>query len=322
MPVATWPMGLESQTPVHPPLAEVERVGCSGFGHEGSSCYNGCVVGRCPQRRCLLLAALALCACPGDSGAHRDHGVDTPWTLPPDGLPDGPVVFVELEPQPPNPRKVQVVYIVPSDRVEQAPFVAALDGAARHVQLWLRDQLGQSRTVTLASPSVRALRSTRSSAWFSTNSNAETPELRFAANLRAQAKELAAAQGDDPDTVWLVYVDALSGCGQIGSTVWGHLVVYDSNDLHGIAGRPSSPKCPGASEPTLPPCRWVGGMALWLSFALGVPQCAAPCPADALMGNGFYSYPDARLLDSDKQILTSSPFISPVKLPVQIPSCN
>jgi hypothetical protein len=234
---------------------------------------------------------------------------------------------VEPGPLPPSAHQVRVLYLIPADQGREPAFEAGLEQSARHVQVWLRDQLGENLSVSFPSPAVTSHTSTRSASWFASNPVPGVGvEGWFVANARAEA-ELAGARSDDPKTVWLVYLDAHQACKQNGSTASGHLAVYSANDLHGMAGQPTTPVCPGDKPQSLSVCRWFGGMVYWLVFSLGVPQPAAclnqqpDCPSDTLMWAGLHSYPKTSLLESDKKILRKSPFISPVVLWVKLPPC-
>ncbi len=222
---------------------------------------------------------------------------------------------------------MRVLYLVPADKAHQQAYQNGLEASALHVQVWLRDQLGDHRSVTFASPAVVSKSSTRSSAWFAANAvSGIAQDGWFIANAREEAKR-AGARDDDPETVWLVYLDANPACGQNGSTVSGHLAVYGANDLHGMAGQPTTPTCSGEKPQSPSVCRWYGGMVYWLVFSLGVPQPAAcvnkqpDCPASTLMWAGLHSYPKTSLLESDKAILRKSPFVAPIVLYVNLPPC-
>lgn len=234
---------------------------------------------------------------------------------------------VELGSAPTNPYQVRVLYLIPADKVHQAVYEKGLEQSARHVQVWLRDQLGGNLSVTFATPAVKSYASTKASSWFASNPvSGVAVDGWFIANATEEAKR-AGASTDDPKTVWLVYLDADAGCKQNGSTANGHLAVYAGNDLRGMAGQPTTPLCPGDKPQSLSVCRWFGGMVYWLVFSLGVPQPAAclnqlpSCPSSTLMWAGLWSYPKTSLLESDKQILRKSPFLSPVVLWVNLPPC-
>jgi hypothetical protein len=288
----------------------------------------------------LLLAALPLAALlPACSEGRGGVAVDRGWASLPDlGLGQGELQIrpnqvdfntqkVELGAQPVNAYQVRVLYLVPSDRSVQSAYQLGLEASARHVQVWLRDQLGDNRSVTFATPAVVTKLSTRTASWFASNPvSGVGSDGWFLANAREEAKR-AGASADDAKSVWLVYVDANPACGQIGSTASGHLAVYGSSDLHGMAGQPTVPLCPGDKPASLSVCRWYGGMAYWLVFSLGVPQPAAcvnqqpDCPSSTFMWAGLHAYPKTSLLESDRAILRKSPFVSKLVLYVNLPPC-
>ena len=119
---------------------------------------------------------------------------------------------------------------------------------------------------------------------------------------------------DDPDAVWVYYIDADPACGQgVGAT--NGVALLPANDLRGLVGKPNVPPCIGSPPDTEGVCRWIGGLGHELGHAFGLPHppgCdQGDCSAEdyySLMFAGYADYPDTYFLDEDKEQLEGSPF--------------
>jgi hypothetical protein len=125
---------------------------------------------------------------------------------------------------------------------------------------------------------------------------------------------------NDPEDVWVFYIDADPACGQgVGGT--SGVALLPANDLRGLVGEPNVPPCPGDSPDTGGVCRWIGGLGHELGHAFGLPHppgCdQGMCDEEAylsLMYVGYVFYPDTYFLEEDKTRLEASPFFEQRKI--------
>ena len=219
---------------------------------------------------------------------------------------------------------IRLVYLVPSDRDPDERYIANLEQSLRHVQLWLRDRIPQRTSFVVHDPAVDVVLSSHPSSYFATNPVGSDPAYYYWYNATADALDAVGGSFGDPDDVWLIYVAADADCGQFTGTS-SHVALFPENDLRGLAGIPRIPICPGG-EDSYGRCRWVGGMALLLSFALGVPDAATctdddpatSCNNDLLFRLGYTTYPAATLGSNQVEFLATSPFVRGAGLP----DCN
>ena len=208
--------------------------------------------------------------------------------------------------------KVNIVYLVPSDRVVQQKYVSALDGAVKSLQAWYGRQIPQHRTFRTASPVVHVVPLPHAAAWYADNPR---PALftQFWDNVLADAFPLTGGGFNDPQNVWAYYIDADSACGQCGGCGTSGVLVIAANDLRGLVGEPWRPACPGDFDPGGPD-RFIGGLGHELGHAFGLPhppgcdQGSVQCDHDALMWNGFRAYPYTYLRADEIATLVNSPF--------------
>jgi hypothetical protein len=184
---------------------------------------------------------------------------------------------------------------------------------------------GSSKTFTM--DPVRVQARPRDSNWYRTDrTSGGSDEERWVNNVRADA-EAFGARHNDPDRIWLLFIDADPGCGQRGGSGSQGLAMLTANDLRGLSGRIPVPNCPNQTENSNP-CRWVGGLAHEIGHALGLrhpPNCDPTqpgCRFDALMHTGYLSYPAAVLLDEDSRRLDASPFFSRIPTPPSACLCS
>lgn len=221
--------------------------------------------------------------------------------------------------------KVRMVYLVPSDQETQFHYQLAIQDAAENLQRWYRNELGGA-TFLLNKPVVEVLVSPHDAAWYASNPNGPD-HLWFWNNVLDDAGPLTGWSFNDPENRWVFYIDAFSGCGQLGGAGTSGVVVIGRNDLRGLTGEETVNPCPGAPD-TAGRCRWVGGLGHELGHAFNIPHPPAcdqglpSCPSNALMWLGFRTYPDAFLLPEDVATLDQSPFIVPTDLPDGLPPCD
>ena len=222
---------------------------------------------------------------------------------------------------------VHIVYLVPADGRVQRDYVQNLRDAAVNLQAWYSDALGIGETFTLANPTVEVYRTDRTAAEYTTTPAGDNQSLWFWLNATADGFAATGGSFNDPDDVWVFYIDALPGCGQSVGGV-ASVALLPANDLRGLAGEPTINPCTGQVEPTLGPCRWVGGLGHELGHALGLPHPAAcesgspDCPTNTLMWFGYLTYPNTFLTADDQAILGESAFIGATKLPKKVPACE
>jgi len=219
----------------------------------------------------------------------------------------------DVEPLGINEKNVHFVYLVPSDKSVQEVYKVTIENAARHLQKWYADQLGDNRSFTLNSPVVEVYQTTHTTAWYATNG---TDLYRFWFNVTSDGFALTGGRFYDTNDIWVFYIDAIEQCGWGGGGGAASVAVLPLNDLRGLAGQPLYSPCTGAASPPGPTCRWVGGMGHELGHALGLPhppgcedQQPIPCAYYSIMFWGYTTYPDAYFTDAEKSFLISSPFI-------------
>lgn len=223
---------------------------------------------------------------------------------------------------------VRIVYLVPSDRVSRNDYKRHLDGAISHLQIWLRNELGENLSFSIDKKPVEVLQTSHTAAWYR-----ENPVGPFAVwffnNVVADGFAVTGGQFNDSSNIWVFYIDAEPACGQLTGATSG-VAVLPEHDLRGLAGEENIPTCPTDPVDTAGVCRWVGGLGHELGHALGLPHPLAcedgdpstECPSDNLMWLGYITYPDTYLLESDKTFLENSSFISPVHIRKSLPACT
>jgi hypothetical protein len=113
-------------------------------------------------------------------------------------------------------------------------------------------------------------------------------------NALEDAAGLVGAKADDPDYVWLIYIDAPGGT---GAGVKG-VAILPQHDLQGLIGK--------ATDKT-PVRRWIGGSGHELGHGFGLPHPGQRF-ATALMQGGYTNYPACYLTPKDTGTLLGSPF--------------
>ncbi len=285
--------------------------------------------------RCLVVLAVVLGACGGpvledappdeDSASIQpttpratranDAGADGDTKV--DAAPAPTPAAAEELPSPPFGKPVRFVYLVPSDKTQKPDYVKKITRAAAHLQTFYRSQLSGS-TFSVHSTIVEVHTTPHPASWYSTHVKSGVSMLeRWWTNAVDDGFALTGAKFDDPDYVWLFYVDSDNACGQHGGAGTSHVGAFPSNDLRGLAGEPKIPTC--AADPPdwydTPPCRWVGGMAHELGHALGLPhppgceENKATCDAHSVMWTGVYEYPTTYFNAAERASLGASSFI-------------
>jgi hypothetical protein len=227
-------------------------------------------------------------------------------------------------------RVVRLIYLIPSDKSSRQDYAIKMENAIRHLQIWYRNELGNSKSFSLHTPTGEAYNTTHPASWYQTNRVGSDRRLWFWNNVVADGFSLTGGRFDDLGNRWIFYIDADPACGQIGGAAAAGVAVLPANDLRGLTGQQNIPGC--ANEPPDPfgVCRWVGGLGHELGHTFGLPhprECEdndpnTACPSDALMWTGFATYPAAFLLPADKDTLNRSPFFSPMNLTMSLFDCS
>jgi hypothetical protein len=223
---------------------------------------------------------------------------------------------------------VRIVYLVPADRAVREDYADHLKAAVRHLQIWFRNELGDSTTFSINKPVVEVVQTSQVAAWYSTNPAGEY-SLWFWNNVLADAFALTGGMFLDPNNIWVFYIDSDPGCGQAIGAAAG-VALLPANDLRGLAGETNIPPCVGDQPDTAGVCRWVGGLGHELGHAFGLPHpptCedgdpATVCPSNTLLWLGYITYPQTFLLEEDKGTLAQSPFFSSIHGRRSLPECS
>ncbi len=197
----------------------------------------------------------------------------------------------------PAPKSVRIVYLVSADRPVREDFRAAIEMAAKDLQVWYGKQLGGA-TFRLNNPVVETVHSGKEAAWFYSHANGPREDDWGFNNGLAEAHRLVGARHGDPEYVWVIYSDGPGNKGRGGSGV----TVLPEDDLLGLIGKHATQKSVQ---------RWIAGLGHELGHAFGLPHPAdTEKHGDAIMWAGIYGkYPDKTYLtDEDKAILMKSPF--------------
>jgi len=271
----------------------------------------------------IVCAALALAAVGCKTSAPGGRSVDAAPDEPADAAPEEETC--ELPPGDTGGKLVRVVFLVPSDREADLTYVANLEDSLRTTQLWLADRMPGRTSFRVHEPPVEVFATPHPAAWYSTEPNAATDnaDLYFWYNTLDDGFAVTGGGWDDPDNVWLFYIQADRTCTQADGGVAG-VAVLPENDLRGLAGEEIVPLCGESPEElTFSRCRWVGGMLLRIMNALELPPplaCtdeddATPCEEDIVTRSGFKTFPDATLSDDQLDYLEDSLWVRAVGLP-------
>lgn len=272
----------------------------------------------------LLMGAPAAVGC--KTSAPGGHSADAaPDEDVADAAPDE--ATCDLPPGDTGGKLVRVVFLVPSDRDADLTYVANLEHALRTTQLWLADRMPGRTSFRVHEPPVEVLATPHPAAWYSTEPNppaSEDPTHWFWFNTIDDGFSVTGGTWDDPDNVWLFYIQADRACDQADGGVAG-VAVLPENDLRGLAGEEIVPYCEDEDPADLvfSRCRWVGGMLLRVLNALELPPplaCtdendATPCEEDIVTRGGFKTFPEATLSDDQLDYLEDSAWVRAVGLP-------
>ncbi|MFT7561506.1 MAG: hypothetical protein ACI93R_003433 [Flavobacteriales bacterium] len=204
-----------------------------------------------------------------------------------------------------NSPKVNFFYLIPSDRDYNQAYEDGIEKAALGIQSFYSQQLGGS-VFSTSDAIVEVIYSINDTSW-------------HADQMWTRAIDTVDAKFNDPDNIYVIYVDAQASCipnNIIGGT--SGIAVMGVNDLHGLAGEPIEASCSGGLD--IPKeSRWIGGLGHELGHALGLPHppgcedndSSTSCDSDSIMYLGYIDYPDTHLGASELSILNTSGFFTP-----------
>jgi hypothetical protein len=218
-------------------------------------------------------------------------------------------------------KHVRFVYLVPADKEEKAEYKLSIENAARHLQLWYKNQLENNRSFNLYDPIVEVYKTSHNESWYSTNPDADwAGEWKFWFNEVNDAFSLTGGSFDDPNNFWIIYIDALPVCPLLQGGGLSHVAAMGANDLRGLVGQPWIPIC-DEDVPDYSPCRYVGGLGHELGHAFGLPHPAGcddgqpvSCDYNAIMYTGYLNYPNTYFSTNEKTTINASEFINEVEI--------
>lgn len=271
--------------------------------------------------RALLAILLLAAACQTTTSGgpnHRD----------PDATPGGPdgdtgEATCDLPEGATSGKRLRLVYLIPSDREADPEVLAALEGAIRHVQLWLSARMPDGTSFRISEPPVEVSAVAHPAAYYASNDPGGEPDQRFWFNVTADAFEATGGSFEDPDNVWLYYIDADAACGQIDAGANTHVAMFAANEIRGLRNQALIDLCSDEEIENPGRCRYVGGLAIIMFYAIGIGAPAActddddatVCPEDAITWLGYTTYPDAELIPENVEQAEENPFVRAIGLP-------
>src|SRR5579863_522202 len=198
---------------------------------------------------------------------------------------------------------LKVVYLVPSDRSARGEFPEGARRAVASVQRWYFDQLASRETFGLADPLVETVHTRHPESWYSASAGKwDDREALWAAAIH-EAFSLTGGSYNDPDHIWLYFLDAdLPRIPAQGTSGVALLLRDDIYDLIGLQ----------------PSCQAIGTIAHELGHAFGLkhprecdshekPDSSPECASVSYLGG--YNFPDSGFLGPERdQLLRSSAF--------------
>jgi len=268
----------------------------------------------------LSLIVVALGCSRREGGSQGNKGGSGPRPKP--ALPEAPH------------RVVSALYLVPRDRAVNPAFPGAIAHALAATRDWywhqMADEAGASRTFAIDPAGVRVVTTGKpSSAYSLPRTDGSAKDDAFYFNVAEEAKAAVVGLGAGAHA-WIVFIDADPTCGLVETAANLGLAVIPSQRMHGLAGEAPPPICPhGHRDWTM--CDYIGTVAHEGGHALGLKhpddcptlRCGEPdrarCPRNpgcdhVLMYLGR-NLSDRRvgLLEEDRAVLRSSPFLYPTR---------
>lgn len=112
-------------------------------------------------------------------------------------------------------RVVRMVYLIPADKSFRQDYVTMMENAIQHLQIWYRNELGNSKSFSLHTPVVEVYNTTHPAAWYQTNQVGNDSSLWFWDNVLKDGFALTGGSFNDFSNLWTFYTDADPACGQI-----------------------------------------------------------------------------------------------------------
>lgn len=220
--------------------------------------------------------------------------------------------------------EVRLIYLVPADREAYPTFSRVLERMGRHLQLWISDQLGDRRTISLNNIPVEIYRTSRSADSYAFTDNGHEVN-GFWNNVVNDGLALTGGSFDDPDNIWVFFIDAQPLCDQTRAAAALHVAVLDmENNIRSLDGLSPRQRCEKEDRSAGPQSLWIGTLGHELGHNLGLPhppgcgQEGGNCDSDALMWLGTWNYPDTYLREDEQNTLRRNPFVTRVSVPEQI----
>lgn len=284
------------------------------------------------MRAMLLVAVLLAGACTTTTSGGQTDPV-------PDAAPDAPdaaageevCVLSELPQGATSGKRLRLVYLVPSDKEADPEVLAALEGAIRHVQLWLSERMPDGTTFRISEPPVEVSAVPNPAAYYASNDAGCAADQQFWCNTINDAFTVTGGSFADPGNVWLYYIDADADCGQVDAGANTHVAVFAANEIRGLRNQAPIDQCTGDEIEAPGRCRYVGGLAIIMFYAIGIAAPAActdaaeagtECPEQAITWLGYTTYPDAELIPENVEQAEANPFVRAIGLPECSMDCS
>ncbi|WP_266365502.1 Ig-like domain-containing protein [Tellurirhabdus rosea] len=206
---------------------------------------------------------------------------------------------------PQTPPRVRLIYLIPTDKEPSETVIRGIERAAYHLQIWYHRALGNGRTFAIGDR-VEVVRMVHPSDWF-VNNIVGNWTYSFWNNVTTEGFRYTGGRYNDPQNVWVYYIDADNGKDQIGGAAASGVVVLSGYDVRGVSGGRGFFDWEGI-------CRYTGGLGHEIGHAFGLPHPAgcdqnqSGCDWNALLWTGYANYPNTYLTVFDKDILNRSPF--------------
>jgi len=211
---------------------------------------------------------------------------------------------------------LQVVYLVPSDRSPREEFPEGARRAITSVQRWYFDRLGDRRTFPLAEPLVETVQTRHPESWYSASAGKwDDREALWTAAVH-EAFRLTGGSYNDPNHIWLYFLDAdLPRIPAQGTSGVALLLRDEISSLVGLE----------------PSCRTVGTIAHELGHAFGLthppmcdshekPDSAPECESTSYLG-GYY-FPNSGFLPPERDQLLRNPAFASVAPETSAVECS
>jgi hypothetical protein len=205
---------------------------------------------------------------------------------------------------------VRFVYLIPSDRPVRYDYIDAIERGARRLQQWWGTAMGNGKTFRMRPQPVEFYRTAHDAAYYPGDG---APGFGFFNRVEQDAFALTGGHVNDPQNIWIIYVDAVNACGQVGGAGGAGRAIMERSDLEGLLSGAPYNRC--GQFFAFPIERWIGGLGHELGHALNLPHpsdCDAglpSCPCDTLMYAGYAVWPNTYLLPSDITTLNQSAFL-------------